>query len=175
MVGNWSAVSQKNTHTYTQTRAHTHTHTHTHKRKGKRHLRNGRSRSWPSHLRAGWGARCFFGLGSVSVRGMAGLSLFLWPPQEAVGWEFSYRLSCVVWTGPKWAKHSYLMKSWKEDPVLRSLLQSSLGFLSLLSFLRLWQARQALGSFLVSHMVLITKDKIRIDMLPVFSLSFFSN
>ena len=62
----------------------------------------------------------------------------------------------------KWPKVSKTFLSDEElevGPVLKSLLHSSLGFLSLLSFLRLWQTRQALGSLLVSHMVLITKDK----------------
>lgn len=40
-----------------------------------------------------------------------------------------------------------------------SLLHCSLIFLSLLSFLCLWQSHWALGSFLASHMVLIRKDK----------------
>lgn len=62
----------------------------------------------------------------------------------------------------KWPKVSKTFLSDEEleaGPVLKSLLHSSLGFLSLLSFLRLWQTRQALGSLLVSHMGLITKDK----------------
>ena len=101
MVVNWSAVSQKNTHTHTHKYTHMHTHTQERERNtwemDNRFLTTVRELTL---LRAGWGARCFFGLGSVSVRGMAGLNLLLWPPQEAAGWAQLQSFLCSV----KWPK-----------------------------------------------------------------------
>lgn len=110
------------------------------------------------HQRAGWAARSFFGLGSMSVKGMAGLSLICCLPQEVVGCErratgFPVQLELAQCEQNilSWWRAGSVTLCWDAGNSTASLLHSSLGFLSLLFFLCLWQSRCAPGSFLASH------------------------
>ena len=108
--------------------------------------------------------RFLLGLGSILVKDMQVAACCSDSHRKWGGWGLSDRLSCAASTGPKCAKHSYLVKSWKCDRVLGCWKESwasapwSLIFLSLLS-LQLWQSHGAPDSLLASHMVLIRKEK----------------
>ena len=163
MVSTWSAVSQKKVElSYT----HTHTHTHTHTRRWEkdtwemdnRFLMTVGSWQWTlppqgrvssevllrawKHVsqwngRAGPDPRAPTGSGGLRGRLQAFLRSVNWPNVSKI---FLPAEELEVWT-----------LGWDAGNSTTSLLHSSLGFLSLLFFLCLWQSHWALGSFLPSH------------------------